>query len=320
MNILLASSIYPAAIDTLREQHDVVCAFNADTAELQSQIRDREILIFRSGVQITADVMACAPALQLLIRAGSGVDNIDLEYVEQRGLQLIRIPEPGAKAVAEMTFALMLALARNLLTADRLTRQGKWAKRQLSNGHLLTGKTLGIVGAGNIGAHVGRLGTAWGMRVLGCVERPSPQAMARLEETGIRLAEFDEVLAAADFLSLHVPLKASTRNLIDGAALAQMKPGAYLINLARGGVVDEEALYQALVAGHLSGAALDVHRQEGDGHISPLASLSNVILTPHIGAGAIDSQREIGDRIIAILADYTPHGQDMSTQTEPVSV
>jgi phosphoglycerate dehydrogenase-like enzyme len=320
LNILIASSIYPETLERLREQHDVDCAFNAATDVLQKRISDREVLIFRSGVNITADVMACAPNLKLLIRAGSGVDNIDMEYVERHGLQLVRIPEPGAKAVAEMTFAFMLALARNLLKADQLTRQGKWAKRELSNGHLLTGKTLGVVGAGNIGARVGQMGAAWGMRVLGCVERPSAQTIARLQESGIRLASFEEIISTADFVSLHVPLKETTRNLFDAATLAQMKPGAYLINLARGGVVDEAALYQALVAGHLSGAALDVHRQEGNGHISPLASLSNVILTPHIGAGAIDSQREIGERIEEILDSFVPHEMGVRFQSAPVSV
>jgi len=320
LKILIASSIYPKAIEALHEQHDVICAFNADSATLQSQIRDREVLVFRSGVQITADVMACAPRLRLLIRAGSGVDNIDMDYVDQHHLQLIRIPEPGAKAVAEMAFAFMLALTRNLLIADRLTREGQWAKRQLSNGHLLTGKTLGIVGAGNIGTRVGHMGAAWGMNVLGCVERPLPSTAARLQAQGIHLAEFDEVLTRADFLCLHVPLKPSTRNLFDAARLAQMKPGAYLINLARGGVVDEAALYQALIEERLNGAALDVHAQEGDGHISPLASLPNVLLTPHIGAGAIDSQREIGERVIEILNSGEPMAVPAPLQSQSVSV
>jgi len=303
MKILIASSIYSQAIEKLRERHDVVCAFNAKEDELKTHIRDREVLIFRSGVQITEDVMASAPELKLILRAGSGVDNIDLDYVNRNGLTLVRIPGPGAKAVAEMSLALMLSLARNVLEADRLTRQGIWAKHELT-GYLLTGKVLGIVGAGNIGSRVGQLGHAWGMEVLGCVEHPSAEAAERLLEKGIRIAGIGEVLSKSDFISIHVPLKESTRKLIDAQALSLMRPGAYLINLARGGVVDELALYDALVSKRLRGAALDVHESEGNGKISPLAALPNVILTPHIGAGTFDSQREIGEIVIQTIDSY----------------
>ncbi len=303
MKILIASSIYPDAIERLREDHDVVCAFNAKEDVLKEVIVDREVVILRSGVQITADVMACAPDLKLLLRAGSGFDNIDVDYVNEHGLTLIRIPGPGAKAVAEMSFTFMLALARNLLKADRLTREGHWAKNQLT-GELLTGKRLGIVGAGNIGTVVGKLGVAWGMEAIGCVEPATPEEDERLRSEGIRMADFNEVISTSDFISIHVPLMDATRNLIDAQELAMMKPGAYLINLARGGVVNEQALYDALTEGRLAGAGVDVHENEGEGKVSPLAGLPNVILTPHIGAGTIDSQREIGDIVINTLKEY----------------
>ncbi|MEJ2264509.1 MAG: hydroxyacid dehydrogenase [Anaerolineales bacterium] len=303
MKILFASSIFPGAIEKIKEEHEVICAFNAKEEELKKQIKDCEVLVFRSGVQISAEVMECAPTLKLLIRAGSGIDNVDVGYVRRKGLRLVRIPGPGAKAVAEMSFALLLALARNVLEADRLTRQGIWAKHELT-GFLLTGKTLGIIGAGNIGSRVGQLGVAWGLEVVGCVEFPNPAVASKLWEKGIRLADIDEVLAKADFVSIHVPLKDSSRNLINAEAFAKMKPGAFLVNLARGGVVDESALYKALKEGRLLGAALDVHSTEGNGTISPLAEFNNVILTPHIGAGTFDSQREIGDIVIETLNSY----------------
>jgi D-3-phosphoglycerate dehydrogenase len=303
MKILFASSIFPGAIEKIKEEHEVICAFNAKEEELKKQIKDCEVLVFRSGVQISAEVMECAPTLKLLIRAGSGIDNVDVGYVRRKGLRLVRIPGPGAKAVAEMSFALLLALARNVLEADRLTRQGIWAKHELT-GFLLTGKTLGIIGAGNIGSRVGQLGVAWGLEVVGCVEFPNPAVASKLWEKGIRLADIDEVLAKADFVSIHVPLKDSSRNLINAEAFAKMKPGAFLVNLARGGVVDESALYKALKEGRLLGAALDVHATEGNGTISPLAEFNNVILTPHIGAGTFDSQREIGDIVIETLNSY----------------
>jgi phosphoglycerate dehydrogenase-like enzyme len=301
--ILIASAIDPDAIEALRKRYHVTCALNAREEVLQSLIKDRKVLIFRSGVSITADVMACAPDLRLLVRAGSGLDNLDVEFVRDRKLKLVRIPEPGARAVAELTFGLMLALARQVLVADRLLRQGRWAKYELS-GHLLAGKVLGIVGTGNIGSRVGQMGAAWDMNVIGCVEYPSPSVAARLREKGIRLTHCQEVLATADFVSVHVPLKNSTRNLIGVEALSRMKPGAFLLNLARGGVVDEGALYQALREGRLAGAALDVHVEEGEGKISPLARLPNVVLTPHIGAMTIDSQREIGRRVVEIVDGF----------------
>ena len=300
MKILIASKIFSDSIEKLRENHDVICAFGADKETLKSLIPGCDILIFRSGVDISADVMAASPSLKLLLRAGSGVDNLDLDYINQHGLQLVRIPGPGAKAVAEMTFALMLALSRSLMEADRLTRQGHWAKNELT-GYLLTGKTLGVIGAGNIGSLVGRMGVAWGMKVLCCVEHSSMERAKEFEEMGMSLMTCNQVLAEADFVSVHVPLKPTTRNFIDKAAIAQMKPGGFLVNIARGGVVDEMALYEALSEGRLGGAALDVHQKEGEGKVSPLAEFKNVILTPHIGASTVDSQREIGEIILETI-------------------
>lgn len=304
MRILIASPIEAGTISRLREQHDVVCAFDATTDVLQSLIRDRDLLIFRSGVSITAQVMECAPNLRLLIRAGSGLDNVDVDYVRRRGLELVRIPTPSAQAVAEMAFAFMLALSRRLFEADRSMRDGRWAKYELY-GTLLSEKVLGIVGAGNTGSRVGEVGAAWGMEVLGCVEHPGPERAAALAEKGIRLTGFDEVVSVSDYVSVHVPVKEFTWHMIDAGVLARMKPGSYLINLGRGGVVDEQALAEALTRGDtLVGAALDVHEIEAEGHLSPLAGLPNVILTPHVGATVVDTQREIGRRVREIVDRY----------------
>ena len=190
MKILLASPISTEAIQKLRERHDVISAFDTDSKLLGQLLADREALVFRSGVEIDREVLRNAPNLRLLIRAGSGIDNLDLDYVREQRLHLVRIPEPGAKAVAEMAFALMLALSRNLLEADRLTRRGDWAKQRLT-GYLLWGKTLGVVGAGNIGSRVGELGAAWGMHVLGCTEHTDQVEASRLLQKGIRLAQFE---------------------------------------------------------------------------------------------------------------------------------
>lgn len=300
MKLLLASQICPEAIATLRARHDVVCAFGAKGDRLRQLIADREALVFRSGVSIDAGLLAGAPALRYLVRAGSGLDNLDMDYVRARGIELVRIPGPGARAVAELGFTLMLALARQLRTADELLRRGRWAKNEIE-GHLLAGKTLGIYGMGNIGSLIGRMGAAWDMTVIGCVGQPSPERAAEFERQGLQLAAPEEVLASADFLSINVPLNAGTRRLIDARAIARMKPGSFLVNLARGGIVDEEALLAALTDGRLRGAGLDVHEREGEGEVSPLAALPNVLLTPHVGASTIDSQRAIGELIVEIV-------------------
>ena len=304
MKILIVSPVSMHAVEKLRENHDVICAFNAPNDEIMDKIVDRDVLVFRSGPDINADVMQRAPNLKLLIRAGSGIDNLDLEYVREHDIPLRRIEQPGARAVAELGFALMLGLARRIRTADRTLRQGKWAKHELT-GYLLENKTLGIFGCGNIGSQVGEMGVAWGMQAIGCVEHASETRARALAERGIRLASAEEVLSTSDFLSLNLPLSDSTRNLIGEQAFELMKPTAFLINLARGGIVDEQALLRALNDNKLAGAGLDVHAAEGDGKVSPLADLENVILTPHIGAGTVDTQYQIGEQILKIVAEFS---------------
>jgi phosphoglycerate dehydrogenase-like enzyme len=301
VKILVVSKIDPDALTLLQAHHDVVVAINPDEEALISAIADRQVLVFRSGVEITRRALEAAPHLALLLRAGSGLDNIDLAYIEQRGIELRRVPGPGAQSVAELTFGLMLAMARNVVAADASMRAGRWLKSDLM-GHLLAGKTLGVIGLGSIGTLVARMGIAWGMTAIGCVERPSSVRAAGFAEERIRLADCDEVIAAADFLSIHVPLKPGNVGLIGVAALQRMKRGAFLVNIARGGIVDEDALLHALQGGEIAGAALDVHAVERDGHRSALADLPNVVLTPHLGASTFDSQREIGREVVSIVA------------------
>ena len=303
MRVLIASGIAAEALSALRESHDVVYEPGAPEDRLEELIRSAEALVFRSGVTISSRVLAHADKLRLIVRAGSGYDNIHLPSLTERKITVVRIPGPGAKSVAELSFALMLALSRQLLWADSSWRAGHWVKPQAS-GRLLTGKVLGIVGAGNIGSRTGQLGAAWGMEVLGSVEHQTPDAIQRLRQRGMDLVETSELLARSEFVSVHLTLKDSTRGLLDLGALLSMKPGSILVNLSRGGVVDEVALKKVLESGHLAGAALDVHEVEGDGNISPLAELDNVILTPHIGAATVDSQAEIGELIVGAIRRY----------------
>jgi D-3-phosphoglycerate dehydrogenase len=305
MRILIASQIAPAALATLQERHDVRLAVGASEPDLAAAVADREAVVFRSGVSLGPAVLA-APDLRLLVRAGSGLDNLDVATVRARSIELIRIPGPGAQAVAELTFGLFLSLARGIVYADRNLRNAHWVKSEMI-GYNLRGKRLGIVGVGSIGSTVARLGQAWGMHAIGSVEHPGPERAEALAAKGIELVPTDRVLAESDFISLHVPLNDRTRGMIGAAELATVKPGAFLVNIARGGVVDEAALYDALEPrGHIRGAALDVHVAEGEGKRSPLADLPNVVLTPHIGAQTIDAQEEIGREVVAIFDRFDP--------------
>ena len=303
MKIILLSPIAPEATLALQAEHDVISAIGMDEKELPPLLADRDAIVLRSGCRITEELLRAAPEMRLIVRAGSGFDNIDLEAARRRGIRVVRVPGPSAQAVAEFTFALILALVRKVALADRSMRQGRWPKHQLG-GNLLRGKTLGIVGAGGIGSLVGELGAAWRMRVLGCTSRTSEARRLACAEVGIMLTDLATVVAEADILSLHTPLDATTYQLVDANFLARMKPGAYLVNTARGGVVDEAALRDALERGHLAGAALDVHATERDGTIPPLAEFPNVVLTPHIGGMALESQSEIGERIVEVVRAF----------------
>jgi phosphoglycerate dehydrogenase-like enzyme len=304
MRILIVSYVDPTAVEQLDQEHDVICAYDPTPSELRSLIVDREALVFRSGVDISAEVMDCAPNLKWLIRAGSGTDNVDLNYVRRRGLKLARIPRPGAQAVAELSFALMLALSRKLFAADQSMRKGHWAKYEMK-GSLLEDKVLGVVGVGNTGTRTAEIGVALGMQVIGCVEYPSLDRANVLAKKNIRLTDFRDVMTTSDFVSVHVPITPDTRMMIDAPVLAEMRQGSFLISLGRGGVVDELALRESLIgSGPLCGAALDVHEIEHEGSLSPLTDLDNVILTPHIGAMVTDTQHQIGREILRLVAVF----------------
>jgi len=308
----MVSPVDGDAVDTLRDNHHVAIAVDEPPSE--EVLRDQEVLVMRSGVEITRDIIDLAPRLGLIVRAGSGFDNIDLGHARRRGIRVVRIPGPAAAAVAEFTFGLILALTRKIVRADALVRIGLWPKPELG-GILLGGKVLGIVGAGNIGTRVGKLGAAWGMHVIGCVEHSSKWEPPPFIEAG----DLGSVLSRADILTVHTPLTDATRGLIGAGELASMQQGGYVVSTARGGVVDEVALYEALDSGHLAGAALDVHEEEGDGSIPKLADLPNVVLTPHIAGMAIESQRAIGSRMVELINAYAADELD-SVLAEPERV
>jgi len=243
-------------------------------------------LIVRSSTQVDRDLLDLAPGLQVIGRAGVGVDNIDIEAATERGVAVLNAPSGNTVSAAELTMALILAVARRIAGADRSVRGGRWDRSSFA-GVELRGKTLGLLGAGRIGSEVARRAKAFGMSVL--VHDPY-LTEARADELGIGLVDLPKLLSNSDILSLHVPLTDQTRGLLGREQLEAMKPGSFLVNVARGGVVDEEALADAVEGGHLAGAALDVYAQEPLAEGSRLRGLEKVVLTPHLGAATAEAQ------------------------------
>ncbi len=288
MKILVTDPVANEAMDMLRENHEVT--FNNITgSELAAEIGPYHGLMVRSGTQVTREVIEAAGRLTVIGRAGIGVDNIDLEAASEHDVKVVNAPTGATPSVAELTIAHMLALARHLPRADKTMKAGEWAKKQLK-GTELKGKTLGLVGCGNIGSLVAEYAQALDMSVVGYDPYICEEDLA---EEGIEKMGFEEVLRTADYLSLHVPHIEATHHIIDATALQSMKDTAFLVNCARGGVVDEDALYEALKNGDLAGAALDVYEQEPPGE-TRLTELDNVVMTPHLGAATREGQIRAG--------------------------
>ncbi|MDA1102725.1 MAG: phosphoglycerate dehydrogenase [Gemmatimonadetes bacterium] len=260
-------------------------------------------LIVRSATKVRSDVLARASQLRVVGRAGVGVDNIDLAEATGRGVAVLNAPAGNTVSAAELTLALILSMVRGVAEADASVRRGEWARSRF-NGAELRGRTLGLVGAGRIGGEVARRCRAFGMAVIAFDPYLTEE---RASDLWVERAELQQVLERADVLSLHVPLTDATRDMIDAAALSGMKKGAFLVNVARGGIVDEVALAAALTSGHLAGAALDVFANEPLEEDSPLRGAPNLVLTPHLGASTVEAQElvatEISEAVRAALAD-----------------
>ncbi|HXG13784.1 MAG TPA: D-2-hydroxyacid dehydrogenase [Candidatus Nitrosotenuis sp.] len=269
--------------------------------ELAQKIGNFDIIIVRSRTIITKELIEKATKCKIIARVGVGLDNIDSEFAKTKNIRVINAVEGAMNAVAELVIGLMLALARDIPRADRELRAGKWIKKELM-GTELAGKYLGIVGLGNIGKRLARLARALNMNVIGYDVIPIDPEFVK--EVGLIKTDLDTLLQSADYVSLHVPLLDSTKNLINAQRIAKMKKTAKIINTSRGGTVDEEALYEALKAGNLGGAALDVFEKE-PAIGNKLTTLPNFICTPHIGAQTKEAQslaaNVIAEKIIQIL-------------------
>jgi D-3-phosphoglycerate dehydrogenase / 2-oxoglutarate reductase len=299
-SVLIADELSPRALEIFGERGIATeVRVGLKPPELAAALNGHAGLAVRSGAKVTRDVLAAAKELKVVGRAGIGVDNIDVPAATQRGIVVMNTPHGNSITTAEHAIALMMALARQIPAADKSTHAGKWEKSRFM-GVELSGKTLGVVGCGNIGAIVADRAHGLKMRVLAFDPYLSEE---RACDLGVQKVELDDLLARADFITLHTPLTDSTRHIIDATALAKTRRGMRLINCARGGLVDETALKAALDSGHVAGAALDVFAEE-PAKTNPLFGMDTVIATPHLGASTSEAQEKVAIQVAEQMADF----------------
>jgi D-3-phosphoglycerate dehydrogenase len=305
VKIVLAEKVSPATAAIFQKEPgwNVVTADQIPAGGLKAELADADALVVRSAVQADAELLEAAPKLRIIGRAGVGVDNIDTDAATRRGIVVMNTPGANAVAVAELTLGLMISMCRAIPRANASLHAGKWDKKSLQ-GTELRGKTLGIVGLGRIGLEVARRAKAFGMNLVGYDPFVAP-VIAR--ENGVALLAIDEVFSSADFLSLHVGLTPQTEGLINRHSLAIMKKGVRILNCARGELIVEAALVEAIQSGHVAGAALDVFTHEPLKD-SPYFALDNVLLSPHIAGSTDEAQEAIGIQLANQVRDFLKLG------------
>jgi D-3-phosphoglycerate dehydrogenase len=305
--VLVAEEIAAPGLDRLRAAgHTVDVALGLSPESLLDAVAGASALIIRSSTRVTAAVLEAARDLVVVGRAGIGLDNVDVEAATRRGVMVVNAPQSNVLSAAEHSVALLLAQARNIPQAHSALVSGRW-ERSRWEGVELYGKVLGVVGLGRVGALVAQRAAAFGMHL---VAYDPYISVERARQLGVELLDLDEVLGRADFLTIHLPKTPETAGLIDGDRLARAKPGLRIVNTARGGIVDEKALAQAIADGHVAGAALDVFESEPCTD-SPLFELSSVVVTPHLGASTREAQDKAGLTIaeqveLALAGDFVP--------------
>ena len=303
MNILIAEPVSPAGIEILKSQRDWNVIVS-NPKEYAAHLAEADALVVRSAVQVTQDVLAKAPKLRVIGRAGVGVDNVDLDAATAAGVLVMNTPGGNAISVAEHTLALMLAMARRIPQANASTRAGKWEKKQMM-GNELRGKTLGIVGLGSIGREVVKRARAFEMRIVA----HDPYVTSQIaKDLSVELVALCDLYRQSDYITLHVSLTPETEKLLSAQAFEQMKTGVRIVNCARGELIDGDALKAALDSGKVGGAALDVFATEPPGAGFPLFSADNVVATPHIGGSTEEAQEIVGVRIAEQMMEYLRHG------------
>ena len=304
--VLISDALSPAAVQIFKDRGIEVefqPNLGKDKEKLAEMIGAFDGLAIRSATKVSAKILDKARRLKVIGRAGIGVDNVDIAAATARGIIVMNTPFGNSITTAEHAISLMLALARQIPQADASTKAGKWEKNKFM-GVEIFGKTLGVIGCGNIGSIVADRAIGLKMKVIAYDPYLSPE---RALQIGVEKVELDELFRRADFITLHTPLTEQTRNIIDAAALARMKKGVRIINCARGGLVDEAALAEAIKAGHVAGAAFDVFAEE-PATSNPLFELPNVVCTPHLGASTTEAQENVALQIAEQMSDYLLRG------------
>ena len=302
IKVLIADEMSKKAVDLLSGagfQVDVKTGMKPE--ELAAVIGQYHGLGIRSASKVTAAVLANPGKLKIIGRAGVGVDNIDVKAATEKGVLVINTPQGNAAAAAELAIGLMFALARKIPGADASMKRGEWEKKKFM-GVEIAGKTLGVVGLGNIGRNAASRGVGLGMNVIGYDPFPPKEL-----PNGVKLVSLDDVITKSDFVTLHVPLTDGTKNLFNADTFAKMKKGSFLINCARGGIVDESAVLAALESGQLAGAALDVFGKEPPVP-APLFNHDNVIFTPHLGASSKEAQEKVAIELAEVFIGFLKDG------------
>jgi len=318
--ILIAEPLAEAGVELLRAHHEVDARDATTREELLAAVGDVDALVVRSATRVDAEVLEAGRNLKVVGRAGIGLDNVDVAAATRLGVMVVNAPQSNVISAAEHTVALILAQARNIPQAHVALREGRWERGRFQGAELY-GKTLGIIGLGRVGALVAQRLSSFGMRLLAYDPYVSRDRAAQM---GVELASLADVLARADVVTVHLPKTPDTTGLIGETELAAMKPGARLVNTARGGIVDEAALAKAVGDGQLAGAALDVFAEEPTTH-SPLFELEGVVVTPHLGASTTEAQDKAGIAIaeqllLALAGQFVPNAVNVDAGSVPDAV
>jgi D-3-phosphoglycerate dehydrogenase len=301
MKILICDPLSPESIEELRTtgKFTIDVALDLDESSLAAAVPPYHCMVVRGRTKVTRKVLEAAGELELIVRGGAGIDNIDVEAATARGVTVLNTPGANAESVGEMAIGFLLCLARQIPQAHAGLAAGRWEKKKL-RGSEIYGKTLGIIGVGRTGKSVSRKARALGMSVLGYDPYVSEEEI--IEARAVP-APLEELLRAADYITFHVPLTPETSHMADADFFAAAKEGVRILNLARGGVIDEEALLRAIESGKVAGAALDVFSEEPPGS-NPLLEKECVIATPHIGGATVEAQERVGRQVAKVIMEY----------------
>jgi D-3-phosphoglycerate dehydrogenase len=315
MKILVADRISPIGVDLFKAEDgfEVIEAYGSSPEQILELAKDVDAIAVRSDTKITSEVIAAAPGLKVVGRAGVGVDNIDIEAATDRGVIVMNTPTGNTIATAELTFTHMLAGTRPIVQAGASMREGRWDRKKLT-GSELNQKKLGVLGLGRIGAEVAKRAMAFQMDVLAYDPYLTE---SRAKTLGVKQATLDEVIEQADYITVHMPLTKDTKHMLNQSAFQRMKDGVRVFNCARGGIIDESALIEALESGKVAAAGLDVYEDEPPAEDSPLRRIPNLVLTPHLGASTVEAQENVGIDVARQMIDALKGGMVMNALNMP---